>query len=109
MTNSLQSYPDRIPIIVHYDNISFCHNGVSTPDTKCRKLLALKTIDVGKLASIIRCNIKISHIESIGIYINGQLVPHDENLEKIYIRYKSPIDQCLHVHAKKELGAYASL
>jgi len=94
----MQKYPDKIPIVIHYDKeIKFDAN--MEPSTK---FLVPYDTTVGYILLMLRQRAKISQNESLSLLINNKLPPISSNIKDLYIKNKNKIDECLHIHVMKE-------
>lgn len=92
----LEKYPDKIPVIVDYENeIKFANNSVAN------KFLVPSEITIGYLLLIIRKNANISHTEGLTIIINDTIPATSSLLSTVYSKHKNEED-CLHINVIKE-------
>ena len=95
----LYKYPDRIPVIVHYDkDIVF----TDKENNKMNKFSVPSDMSIGYLLFVIRRGTDISHIESLSILVNDTLPAMSTLLGTVYAKHKNIEDDCLHVHITKE-------
>lgn len=85
----IEIHPDRIPVIVTYQNIQ-------------RKFLVKSDATVGCLSVLIRRNEKINYTETLTLSIESVQIDSKENVKSLYLKYKNPYDGCLHIKATKE-------
>lgn len=91
----MESHPDRIPIIVQYNNIIF--TGAAQ-----NKFLVQKEALIAHLLVIIRRNSKITHKDSLCIFIDNILINSNVSVSSLYSKYKNLNDDCLHITVTKE-------
>ena len=87
----IEIYPDRIPIIIHYEK-----NNSSTSN-----FLVPADATVGHLLINIRRNAKISYSDNLWVYVNNKMVVTTDLLSQLYTNNKDKTDNCLHVTIKK--------
>ena len=96
-------HPDKIPVIIYHDNITFFKNGFKeSSNTGVRNLVVQKNITVNQLLVILRCNIKILHTETLRLYVNNYMLKDNDIIEYIYDKYRNLKDGCLYITIVKE-------
>lgn len=96
----IETFPDKIPIILHYDNIFQNKNEV-----QLTKLLVPNNIDINHFTIFIRRKIKIPYTETLEVLINNKNnkpVNIVETISSLYNNNKNPNDGCLHIFLRKE-------
>jgi hypothetical protein len=88
----IQLYPNKIPIIVHYDYIP----------NKITKFLVDNTTTISYILVQIRRKIKISYTDSIYVLVNNMRPNDPQMVITLYQKYKNIKDGCLHVTIYKE-------
>ena len=83
VTNILQKYPDRIPIICEKNQKS-----KSTPEIDKNKYLVPNDLIVGQFMYVIRKRLHIGHEKAIFLFINGYIPPSACYMRDIYNNYK---------------------
>ena len=98
----VEKYPDQIPIIVHYNNITFL-NG--TPSKTTSQMLVPGDTSLGYLIIIIRRQAKIAYNELLVMSINKTPISttSTDTLSMSYTKYKNPDDGCLHILVEKDI------
>jgi len=89
----LQSYPDRIPIILNYKNFH--------QDT-VRKLLVPDQTTIESVLVTVRRNIKLLHNEMLAVSIDGKTMSGSEIMTNLYHKHRDKYDGCLHLTIYKE-------
>ena len=101
-----EKYPDQIPIVVHYNDVSFL-NGIAPKKTS--QLLVPSNTTLGYLIIIIRRHGKIAYNEPLVMAINrvGNIASSStEGLTDIYHKHKDADDGCLHIYVEKDTKPY---
>lgn len=89
----IESYPNRIPIVVDLKNDKL---------SKIKNFLVDNDSNVKQLLIIIRRQLKTSHTDALHILIDDKSVDAEESLSELYSKYKNPTDGCLHLIVIKE-------
>lgn len=98
----MNEYPGKIPVVVNYKDIPFADPNSTEAKKNCSHLLVPEESNVGYLATVIRRKAKISHTESIFLFIDGALVAPTDVLMEVYRGHKNAQDGCLHVLVTRE-------
>jgi GABA(A) receptor-associated protein len=83
VTNILQKYPDRIPIICEKNKKS-----KSTPEIDKNKYLVPNDLIIGQFMYVIRRRLNIGHEQAIYLFINGYIPSTSCYISDIYENYK---------------------
>lgn len=83
-------HPDKIPVIVHYEN------------SKSDNFLVHNDNTIGNFAVIIRQKIKLNYSEILLISVNGTILDANELISILYSKYKNPKDNCIHFDISRQ-------
>lgn len=83
-------YPDKIPIIVHYENKALGN------------FLVKNDMTVTSFIVMIRQKIKLEYSDTLVAMINDEVVDPAEQLDMLYNKYMNATDKCLHLNVKRE-------
>lgn len=87
----IEKYPDRIPVIVHYDK-----------NESIGKFLVPSDKSLGHLLITIRRSSRIAYTDNLFVFIDNKLVPTSDLISLLYTKYKDKSDNCLHITVKKD-------
>ena len=85
----IKLYPDRIPVIVNYENIQ-------------KNFLVKSDSTIACITVLIRRNEKINYTETLNLTVDNIQVDNKEIISTVYSKYKNPYDGCLHIKATRE-------
>ena len=83
----LAAYPGKLPLVTYYLNNK-------------SQLLIPDDTRLDYLITVIRRNMKISHINTIALHIDNKILISTDCLKTIYSKYRNDCDGCLHVTVK---------
>lgn len=101
---AIAKYPDKIPVIVNYENIILTtpKQSKQTNQAKCENFLVRNDYTVGNLAVNIRQKIKLNYSEILLISVKDNVLDASEMIADLYDRYQDPVDGCVHFRISKE-------
>ena len=85
----IKLYPDRIPVIVIYQNMQ-------------KNCLVKSDATMACISVKIRRDEKINYTETLNLSIDNMAIDSKEIVSTIYSKYKNPYDGCLHIKAIRE-------
>lgn len=99
----MEKYPGNIPVIVHFDDISFSITPSTNTKNKTIQLLVPDETKLNYLMIIIRRNAKIPYVDKICLNINNNKINDTDTVREMYNRNKNYEDGCLHITVRKEI------
>lgn len=80
----IQIYPDRIPIIIHHNNLQ-------------KEYLAYRNTSIRYLTSLVRNNFRAKVSESLNLFVGYLQLDSCDIVFDLYVKYKNLIDGYLHI------------